>query len=1052
MAAIKPLEEIGRTGLNIFYGQIEERYLCDLYGKDGIKVFDQIRRRDPTIRSLLYATKLMARTSEWKVVAASDKGIDADAAQFLETCLGDMSHTVSDAIDDILSMLAFGWFWSEICYKRRQGAKGKHSSLFDDGKVGWRKWAPRRQTSWYKWEMDEAGGVQGMWQWPQAGKFEAAVLIPIEKSLHFTTEPDCGDPEGISLLESCYEHWYFLKNIVPMLGIGFERSFVGLPVFKFLEKPTSTDTAAVETMGKGLRIGDKAWVSTPPKVEFDLKSAQNNVAGDILETIKYFRVLMLQSALADYINLGSGATGSWSLGKDKSQLFLMAVNGWLDKIEAVLNRFAVPRLFGYNDFAGITALPQIQHTVVEKPDLAELGQWLTAIAGHITLEDEDVVWLRHRAGMPAIEEPTEAAPEPETGGDEEGETEATEGLGQALMEFAETPDAGAVIGVAAGALAERRAEMQAALTERQVVPPAVYWTAERKALTAALLPAIEVVVMSGAEAAVAELEAVMGIGVDWALINEAALEWARTYTFDLVKGVTETSRNLLQTQLANWVEAGEPLPKMWARLEPIYGPVRAEMIGTTEVTRAFAQGNELAWRESRVISGKEWHTAVDERVCFPAWTMVTTKAGRVPIQKIQPGALVQTRLGWRAIEAVNKSFYTGAMVEVKAGNHWVCATADHPFWTLEEGWLEGSNLERRHRLQASDKQAVRVGSILQFDVGDAADNPTARFQVGGLAGIPLAISMPVDAINLQGNAEIRQEKIDAVPAHLGFLDVGDSQGIKSEAGAFLRQGLALVGTIASKATKLAVGITWQTSEFFATIATGDVMWWSATFLGAKVTTVSLLRYGKQLATTLTGLIVGIGGAAFPTAKGVSIFDRYQHIKGFSALWAYLLNSLATGRIITCPTAKATAFSYCAGAAVDHLPAGGAGDFPTGSGRNVVTLPRTIDVFRDNHLRASKRFATLIADVFKRHGAQLLTKMVLLYHKLYGSAIPVYDIQVSGLPEFYANDLLVHNCPICGALHGEIVPIGQPFSGGIMNPPAHTNCRCWILPVVMKVKR
>lgn len=615
MAVIKkPMEEIGRTGLNVWYGMVEERYLKDLYGSDGIKVFDEMRRRDPTIGSLLYATKLMARTSEWKVIGASDQGIDADAAEFLESCLEDMSHTVTDAIDDVLSMLAFGWHWDEICYKRRQGAKGKHPSQFDDGKVGWRKWAPRRQTSWYKWEMDETGGLQGMWQWPQTGRSEPAVLIPIEKSLHFTTEPDCGNPEGISLMESCYEHWYFLKNIVPLLGIGFERSFVGLPVFKFLEKPTPTDTAVVETMGKGLRMGEKAWASIPASVEFDLVSAPNNVAGEILETIKYFRVLMLQSALADYINLGSGSTGSWSLGKDKSQLFLLAVNGWLDKIEAVLNRFAVPRLFGYNEFAGITALPQIQHTVVEKPDLAELGQFLQDIASHITLEDEDIIWLRHRAGMPAIEEPSEEAPEPETG-DEEGEIEAAEGLGQALMDFAETPDAGAVIGAAASALAERRQEMQATLTEVQVVPPAGYWAAERKALTAALLPAIEGMVLAGAEAAVAELEAAMAIGVDWALINDAALEWARTYTFELVKGITKTSRTLLQTQLANWIEAGESLPEMWARLEPIYGSARAELIGTTEVTRAFAEGNELAWMQSRVISGKEWRTAADERVC-----------------------------------------------------------------------------------------------------------------------------------------------------------------------------------------------------------------------------------------------------------------------------------------------------------------------------------------------------------------------------------------------------------------------------------------------------
>jgi len=43
------------------------------------------------------------------------------------------------------------------------------------------------------------------------------------------------------------------------------------------------------------------------------------------------------------------------------------------------------------------------------------------------------------------------------------------------------------------------------------------------------------------------------------------------------------------------------------------------------------------------------------------------------------------------------------------------------------------------------------------------------------------------------------------------------------------------------------------------------------------------------------------------------------------------------------------------------------------------------------------------------------------------------------------------CPICGALDGREVDLDNYFPaiemGGIMNPPAHVNCRCWITPVV-----
>ena len=611
----KTFEEIGDSGLVRWYGQVETRYIKDLYGEDGINTFEEMFRRDPTLRSFLYAVKLMARTATWRSVAASDGPADREAAEFLDSCLADMSHTITDAIDNILSMLPHGWSWLELCYKRRTGSAGKNASQFDDGRIGWRKWAPRKQTSWYKWEFDEAGGVSGMWQWPQgerrAGK---AILLPIEKSLHFKTEPAQGDPEGVSLAEGCYEHWYFLKNILPIQGIGFERSFVGLPVFKYRElaKPDSTDKAAIADMGKGLRMGEKAYAVIPGIIEdFYLASSDNPVAGSLLDTIQYYRRLMLQSVLTEFLALGVSSTGSFAAHRDKTDLFLMAVDGFLGVIEAIINRFAVPRLFGYNEFAGITALPTVQHAAPKKPDLQELGQFVQAIAPYIPLQDEDVLWVRDKAGMPEIEEEAEEeAPEPEAG--ETGDELA--GVGRALAEFAEAADPGPLLGRVAQALQARWRALLEALGDSPEMPEREYWDEEQRELRQGILPGMEQVALEGAQVAVAELEA-LGLMLDWTLVNQAAADWARQYTFELVKGITKTSRKALQTQLANWIESGEALPDLARRLETIYGPVRAEMIAVTEATRAYAEGNTKTWGISDVVEARRWNTANDDDVC-----------------------------------------------------------------------------------------------------------------------------------------------------------------------------------------------------------------------------------------------------------------------------------------------------------------------------------------------------------------------------------------------------------------------------------------------------
>ena len=54
--------------------------------------------------------------------------------------------------------------------------------------------------------------------------------------------------------------------------------------------------------------------------------------------------------------------------------------------------------------------------------------------------------------------------------------------------------------------------------------------------------------------------------------------------------------------------------------------------------------------------------------------------------------------------------------------------------------------------------------------------------------------------------------------------------------------------------------------------------------------------------------------------------------------------------------------------------------------------------------------------------------------------------VQGKEWMTATDEVV--CPICGPLRGQIARLNEPFGGRIMNPPAHVNCRCWVVPVVI----
>lgn len=138
------------------------------------------------------------------------------------------------------------------------------------------------------------------------------------------------------------------------------------------------------------------------------------------------------------------------------------------------------------------------------------------------------------------------------------------------------------------------------------------------AITAVLLAAS----LKGVEIGNGQLETI-GLAVDWTLVNEAARQWVLGvnpaqvggYAKQLYDQVQITSKRTLRQELAAWITNGEPLRGLEKRLEPTFGRRRAELIASTEVTRAYAEGNRMTWRESGVVDEREWRASADERVC-----------------------------------------------------------------------------------------------------------------------------------------------------------------------------------------------------------------------------------------------------------------------------------------------------------------------------------------------------------------------------------------------------------------------------------------------------
>jgi SPP1 gp7 family putative phage head morphogenesis protein len=103
--------------------------------------------------------------------------------------------------------------------------------------------------------------------------------------------------------------------------------------------------------------------------------------------------------------------------------------------------------------------------------------------------------------------------------------------------------------------------------------------------------------------------------VDYDLINQRVIDYARQYRFEWIKKINDTTRNIVQKAVTDWLAAGDPLDVLINMLEPTFGKVRAARIAATEVTRLRAKANQIAWQESGVIEQFRWSTAMDDLVC-----------------------------------------------------------------------------------------------------------------------------------------------------------------------------------------------------------------------------------------------------------------------------------------------------------------------------------------------------------------------------------------------------------------------------------------------------
>jgi len=435
-------DDLGSYGLRAFSGYVREEFLKQLAGREAQRVYREMLDNSSVVGAIIFAVTQAMRRVTWRVEPASDKAEAKAAAEFVESLMIDMSHTWEDFVVEALSMLGYGFSVHEIVYKRRLGDRPHSrpgpkpqadmgSSKYADGKIGWRRLPIRAQDTITKWFFDPNGQVKGYTQQPYAG---GLLDLPIEKSLLFRAGMHKNNPEGRSILRNAYRPYYFIKRLEELEAVSIER-MNGFPVIYLPSELVESATAvgsdgapanpqaaaaydAYKKIATNIRVDEQMGLVLPSDVyagadgkptnnrmyELEFLTPQHGAGKgtDSNVVIGRYKIDIMMTVLADFIQMGHEIRGTNNLAVTKVDMFYQAIEGWLNSQAAVLNRYALPRLWKLNG-DDLDLMPSFKPDMAQRLDLDSLGAYLAnlKLAGMPLFPDDDLQkFLREAGGMP----------------------------------------------------------------------------------------------------------------------------------------------------------------------------------------------------------------------------------------------------------------------------------------------------------------------------------------------------------------------------------------------------------------------------------------------------------------------------------------------------------------------------------------------------------------------------------------------------------------------------------------------------------------------------
>ena len=384
------LETAPAYGYTSLVGQISPVHLPgDLPpGSQGYVTYRRMQN-DPQVKACLSTKKFAVLSRGWEVHPFDTTPEALEVAEFCRWTLADMTGSVLDTLYAVMDALALGVSMTEINYKVLDS--GPYA-----GRIGLQSLKSKNPEIFF-FDIDGFMNIHAL-------RIAGGELLPPNKFLIYSYQPQYENPLGTSDLRAAYRSWFVKEQLVVWWSKYLEKFGMPTVLGSYAAKGAYSLDQKRSFLSTLMQVHNETAIAVPDDMEVKLLEATRGAQAGFDEAVAFCDRSIAKSILGETLTADSSAKGSsYGLG----QVHMDVLSFYLQKLqrdleETVMTEQLLARLVAYNYPVG-TPCPSFHLGKIDDGKLAAATTLISELIGGGVIAPAEP-WIRSYLGIPASEQ------------------------------------------------------------------------------------------------------------------------------------------------------------------------------------------------------------------------------------------------------------------------------------------------------------------------------------------------------------------------------------------------------------------------------------------------------------------------------------------------------------------------------------------------------------------------------------------------------------------------------------------------------------------------